>query len=238
MRRVVISGGGRGIGAAAVELFSSMGDKVVFFYKNDDDAANALCHKTGAAAIKTDVSCAENGINALNKALELLGGLDIIVLNAGIAHIAQICDTSNGDWHNIINTNLSSVFYLAREASSLMVKKHFGRIITVGSIWGKCGASCEVAYSASKAGVRGLTMALAKELGPSGITVNCVEPGLIFTDMNKCLDDEALASICDEIPAGRMGEAHEVAELIAFLASDKASYINGQCIGVDGGWGV
>jgi len=236
MKRVLVSGGSRGIGAAVAEKFASLGYKVAFIYRSDDGAAECLSKKCGAFPIKADVSDAEGATNAVEKAVELLSGIDILVSNAGVSFIAQICDTADTDWRRIVDTNLSGAFYLAREASKHMVRNHSGRIINVGSIWGRCGASCEVAYSASKAGVRGLTMALAKELGPSNITVNCVEPGIINTDMNKCFDKETLDSICEEIPAGRPGEAGEVAELIAFLASDSASYINGQCIAIDGGW--
>ncbi len=236
MRRVLVSGGSRGIGAAVVEKFIGLGDTVVFIYKSSDSAAEELCKKSGAIAVKADVSDPASAKAAVEKACEILSGVDILVSNAGISHISQICDTDDLEWRRIVDTNLSASFYLAREVSKLMVREHYGKIITVGSVWGRCGASCEVAYSASKAGVRGLTMALAKELGPSGITVNCVEPGLIETDMNKCFSEETLASICDEIPAGRLGKPEEVASLIAFLASDSASYINGQCIAIDGGW--
>jgi len=236
MKRVLVSGGSRGIGAAIVNLFASIGDQVVFIYKSNDEAAAELCDRTGALSIKADISDPSQVKKAVEKALDILGGIDILVSNAGVSHIAQICDTDDGDWQRITDTNLSSAFYLAREVSKLMVRQHFGRIINVGSVWGRCGASCEVAYSASKAGVRGLTMALAKELGPSGVTVNCVEPGIINTDMNKCFDSETLAAISEEIPLGRLGEPGEVASLVEFLASDKATYINGQCIAVDGGW--
>lgn len=236
MKKVLVSGGSRGIGAATVEKFCTLGDKVAFIYKNSDEAANEICDRFGATAIRADVSDPASAREAVEKAIDALSGLDVLVSNAGISHVAQICDVSDSEWRRIVDTNLSAAFYLTREASDFMVKQHSGRIITVGSVWGKCGASCEVAYSTTKAGIRGLTMSLAKELGPSNITVNCVEPGIIDTDMNRCFDGETLRSIAKEIPAGRIGMAMEVAELIAFLASDKASYINGQCIAIDGGW--
>lgn len=236
MRKVLVSGGSRGIGAAIVEKFASCGDKVVFIYKSNDDAANALSAKTGAVAVKADLSSAEGLTLAYSKASELLGGVDILISNAGISLVSQICDTTDEAWKGITDINLSAAFLLSREASKEMVKSHYGRIINIGSVWGRCGASCEVAYSATKAGIRGLTMALAKELGPSGITVNCVEPGMIDTDMNKCFDSETRRAICEEIPVGRLGEAFEVAELVYYLASDSAAYINGQCIAIDGGW--
>lgn len=238
MRKIIVSGGSRGIGAEVVRRFSSLGDKVAFIYKSSEEKAKALCEQTGAYAVRADVSDPIEACEGIKNATELIGGIDVLIINAGISHIAQICDTTNEDWMRIVNTNLSSAFYLAREASEIMVKNHFGRIITVGSIWGKCGSSCESAYSASKAGIRGLTMSLAKELAPSGITANCVEPGLINTEMNSCFDSDVIKELCDEIPAGRMGRAEEVASLIAFLASDEAAYINGQCIGIDGAWGI
>ncbi len=238
MRKVIVSGGSRGIGAETVRHFSSLGDKVAFIYKSSEERARSLCEETGAYSVQADVSDAPQACGAINKAAEYLGGMDVLVINAGISHIAQICDTTDEDWMRIVNTNLSSAFYLAREASKIMVQNHYGRIITVGSIWGKCGSSCESAYSASKAGLRGLTMSLAKELAPSGITANCVEPGLIDTEMNRCFESSVIKELCDEIPAGRMGKAQEVASLIAFLASDEAAYINGQCIGIDGAWGI
>ena len=236
MKRVLVSGGSRGIGEAIVRRFVSDGDKVCFIYRSSDDAALNLSKECDCKAIKADLSDCEEAKRAFQSAIEYLEGIDILVSNAGISHIAQICDTSDSDWYRIINANLSSAFFLAREASKEMVRSKWGRIINIGSVWGRCGASCEVAYSASKAGIRGMTMALAKELAPSGITVNCVEPGIIDTDMNKCFDSNAVLEICEEIPAGRLGAPSEVAELVAFLASEKASYINGQCIAIDGGW--
>ncbi len=236
MRKVLVTGGSRGIGAATVEKFSGLGDKVAFVYNNSTECADALAKKWDAYPIKADISTPEGVKFAINSAAEYLGGLDILVSNAGVSHIAQICDTDDDDWRRVVDTDLSGPYYLLREASKIMVREHKGRIITVGSVWGKCGASCESAYSAAKAGIRGLTMALAKELGPSGITVNCVEPGIIMTDMNACFDENTIRSLSEEIPAGRLGDPSEVASLIAFLSSDDAAYINGQCIAIDGGW--
>jgi 3-oxoacyl-[acyl-carrier protein] reductase len=138
----------------------------------------------------------------------------------------------------MLDTNLTSAFTLSREAAKFMVSQKSGKIINVGSVWGRMGASCEVHYSASKAGLRGLTQALAKELGPSGITVNCVEPGVIDTDMNSMLDKEAMKELADATPLCRIGKAEEVAAVIGFLASDEASFITGTCIPVDGGFPV
>ena len=238
MKRVLITGGSRGIGAATVEKFSSEGCEVAFVYFSSEDAARKIAEKSGAHMIKADVKDPAACRAAVESALAVMGGIDVLVTCAGIAKIAQICDVSDEDWKNICDTDLSGTFYFCRDVSEIMVKNHSGRIVTVGSVWGNKGASCEVAYSAAKAGVRGLTKALAQELAPSGITVNCVEPGVIDTEMNSCLSDEDKAALCGEIPAGRFGHPGEVAELIYFLASDAASYITGQCIGIDGGFAL
>ncbi len=237
-KKILISGCSRGIGAATVEAFAIAGDQVVFLYQSSHGAAEAVCRRTGAVSLLADVSNPDAVREAVKQAVHVLDGLDVLVCNAGISWIGQICDTGDADWRQVCDTNLASVFYLCRSASEYMVKQHSGRIINVGSVWGRCGASCEVAYSASKAGVRGLTMALAKELAPSGITVNCVEPGVIDTDMNAGFSTQERTEITAEIPLSRMGSPAEVAQVIAFLASDAASYVTGQCIGVDGGFGV
>lgn len=237
MKNILIAGGSRGIGAAAVRRFASLGCNVVFLYNNSHDSASSLCDETGAHCIRCDISSPDAIVDAVRAALKVLGDIDTLVCNAGVAHIAQICDTTDSEWRRVSDTDLSGVFYLCREASKIMVAAHNGSIINVGSVWGRVGASCEVAYSAAKAGVRGLTMALAKELAPSGVRVNCVEPGVIDTDMNSCFSVSERDDICNEIPMGRFGAPDDVASLIAFLASDAAAYITGQCIGVDGGYG-
>lgn len=238
MRRVLISGGSRGIGRALVEYFRAQGDAVAFIYRQSDDAAAELSAKTGARAIRADVSDPDEARRAAGLAIETLGGVDVLVNNAGIAQIKLFTDVSDEEWRRMIDTNLSSAFYLSRAVAPDMISRKSGRIVNVGSMWGKVGASCEVHYSASKAGLRGLTMALAKELGPSGITVNCVEPGVIETDMNAALDEETRASLCDETPLCRMGAPEEVAAAVGFLSSEEAGFITGQILGVDGGYAI
>ena len=236
--RVLISGGTRGIGRACVERFCKDGHKVVFLYRKSADAARELEQQTGAVGIQADVSSESRVIEAVSSALSILGGIDVLINNAGISQIKLFTDLSTSDWHTMLDTNLSGAFYLSREAARSMISAHTGRIINIGSMWGKVGASCEVHYSTAKAGLRGMTMALAKELGLSGITVNCIEPGVIATEMNAELDEEALAALKDETPMGRLGSPEEVAALAAFLASKEASFITGQCIGIDGGYAI
>ncbi len=238
MKKVLITGGSRGIGRACVEYFSEIGYSVAFIYRSNDAAANDVASKCGAFAVKADISLADEASAAVRRASEYLGGLDILVNNAGISQIKLFGDITDADWERMISSNLSGVFYITREALKLMLAQHSGRIINIGSMWGKTGASCEVHYSAAKSGIRGMTMALAKELGPSGITVNCIEPGVIDTDMNSELDRDAIDSLCEETPLGRIGKPREIAYLAEFLASDKAEFITGQIIGVDGGYAV
>ena len=239
MRRVLISGGSRGIGRAIVEAFAANGDNVAFLYRSRDTEAAQVAAATGAVAIKADVSDPMEARRAVADAEAALGGsIDVLVNNAAISWIGQMQDMTDIEWRNILDTNLSGAFYLSRGVVSGMVRNHYGRIVSIGSMWGKVGASCEVAYSATKAGLRGLTMAMAKEFGPSGITVNCVEPGFIATEMNAAIDEASKQALCDETPLGRMGTPAEVAAAVVFLASDAAGFITGQVIGVDGGLAV
>ena len=236
--KVLISGGSRGIGRALVESFTQNGDSVAFIYKSSHDEARTLSESTGAIAICADVSNASSAKRAVEEAISVLDGIDVLINNAGISQIKLFTDITDEDWSNMINTNLSSVFYLTRTALPSMISQKSGRIINIGSMWGKVGASCEVHYSASKAGLRGLTLALAKEVGPSGITVNAIEPGVISTEMNSALSQEVLAELCEETPLCRLGTPSDVANAVLFLASEKASFITGQILGIDGGFAI
>ena len=239
MERVLISGGSRGIGAALVRAFAKAGHAVAFLYRQSKAAADSVAAETGANAICCDVSDPEAVRAAVKNAEAALGGaITVLVNNSGISHIGLSRDITDAEWRRVLDTNLSGAMYLAREVQGDMIAAGKGRILNIGSMWGKVGASCEVAYSASKAGLRGLTMALAKELGPSGITVNCVEPGLIDTDMNKQLDAEARAALIEETPLCRIGTPADVLAAVRFLLSDEAGFITGQCLGVDGGFAI
>ena len=238
MAHVLITGGSRGIGAACVRAFAAQGDRVAFLYRTSEEAARRVSEETGAYAIRADVSDPAEVKRAVAEAENLLGGIDVLVNNAGIAQIKLFTDLTDEDWRRMTATDLDGAFYVTREAVRGMIARHCGRVINIGSMWGKIGASCEVHYAAAKAGLRGMTMALAKELGPSGITVNCIEPGVIETEMNAALDEETVRDLENETPLCRMGKPEEVAAAVRFLASDEASFITGQCLGVDGGYAI
>ncbi len=235
---VLITGGSRGIGAACVRAFCREGHRVAFFYRAQTALAEALAKETGAAALQVDVSDPDAVREGVAEVLRRMGGLDVLVNNAGVSEFRLATEIGDSDWRRMLDTNLSSAFYVSREAAKAMIAAQKGAIVNIGSMWGKVGASCEVHYSAAKAGLRGLTMALAKELGPSHIRVNCVEPGVIDTEMNAHLDTDTRASLADETPLCRIGQPEEVAEAVLFLASEKASFITGQMLGVDGGFAI
>ena len=235
MSNVFIVGGSRGIGAATVRLFRKSGDNVVFTYHRSELEADELRQETGAFPVRCDVKHSDSVKIAVDKAISEMGSIDVLICNAAIADFNLITEITESRWDEIISTNLSGVFYAIRHVLPSMISRKSGCVITVSSMWGEVGASCEVAYSASKAGVIGLTKALAKEVGPSGIRVNCVSPGMIDTDMNRDVDDSAVAEIADDTPLGRVGQAEEVAAVMKYLASDEASFITGQVIPVNGG---
>lgn len=239
-KTVLITGGSRGIGAATAVYFAGKGYKVAITYNKSADAAEKLKkameqNKTEFLAIKCDVSDPAQVEEAVNRVVKAFGGLDVMVNNAGIALQKLITDTTNDDWQNILNTNLGGAFYGCRAAAKIMVPKHSGSIVNISSIWGKTGASMEVAYSATKAGIIGLTKALAKELGPSGIRVNCIAPGVVDTEMNQNLNAEDFEVLANDTPLGRIGRPEEIARSIYFLAND-ADFVTGQILTADGGY--
>ena len=235
MKAAFITGGSRGIGAAAVRLFCQNGYRVAFTYHNAAVAATALADETGAIPIQMDAADPARATAAVRRALEDLPRIDALINNAGAAGFGPIDAISDDEWQRVININLNGVFYVTRAVLPGMISRKSGTIINVSSIWGMAGAACESHYSAAKAGVIGLTKALAKELAPSGITVNCVAPGVIDTDMNASLSAADLAALKDQIPLGRLGGAEEIAHTMLFLASGAASYITGQVISPNGG---
>ena len=237
MLTTLITGGSRGIGAATVRAFTSAGYRTAFFYRSSESAAQALAAETGAYAIQCDIRDSASVASACAEAKRLHGHIDVLVNNAGIAQQKLFTDITDDDWHTMLDTNLSGAFYASRAVLPDMISRRYGRIINVGSIWGQVGASCEVHYSAAKAGLIGLTKALAKEVAPSGVTVNCVCPGVIETDMLASFTPEDLAVLAEETPVGRLGTPEDIAHSILWLADPKAGFTTGQIIGVNGGFG-
>jgi len=235
---ILVTGGSRGIGAATVKYFAEHGNRVAFVYNQNDSAADVVANECGAYKIKADLSDFNAAEAAYAEAEKILSGVDVLVNCAGIALISQICDTDATLWSKVINTNLSSAYAMCKAASQEMVRRKKGVIINVGSVWGRVGASCESAYSASKAGLRGLTMALAKELAPSGVRVNCVCPGVIDSPMNSRFTKEEMQDLIERTALNRVGTPEEVASVVYFLASEDASFITGQTITVDGNFTV
>ena len=237
-KKIIITGGTRGIGAAMVKKFASDGDAVAFIYKNSHKEAKKLTEELGAIGVCADIADAAECKRAALEAIEALGGIDILINNAGISGFGLFTDICDKDYEKMISVNLSAPFYFSRECAKEMIRKKYGRIINISSMWGITGASCEVHYSASKAGLIGMTKAMAKELGPSMVTVNCICPGVIETDMNSHLSHKDIKALADETPLCRIGQPEEIAELAFFLASDKASFITGQIISADGGFAI
>lgn len=235
MRNIVITGGSRGIGAACAEVFSQNGDRVFIIYEKNDICADEVAKKTGATPIKADISNEADVKRAADTISAMCGGVDVLVNNAGIAEIKLFNDITAEDWDRVFSVNVKGAFLMTKAFLSDMINKKSGKIINISSIWGQTGASCEVHYSASKAALIGFTKALAKELAPSGICVNCVAPGVIETEMNSSLDDETIDALCEEIPLMRIGTPLETAKTVLFLASDAADYITGQVLSVNGG---
>ena len=230
MANVVIAGGSRGIGAAAVRAFRRRGDKVRFLYAKSREAARALAEETGAEAVLCDVTDPE----AVKKAFSGVGEIDVLICNAGIAHQGLITDIGEAEWLRLFDVNVHGMYRCICAALPGMIRRKVGCIITVASMWGQVGASCEVCYSAAKGAVIAMTKALARELGPSNIRVNAVAPGLIATDMTANLTEEDLRELHEATPLGRSGTPEDVAQAMVYLAD--ACFVTGQVLPVNGGF--
>lgn len=241
-QKVLITGGSRGIGAAAVQAFAKNGDDVAFIWHSSREAAEkvlrtaACCAPAGRfLALRADVSDSKQITAAVREAEETLGRIDVLVCNAGIAQQKLFTDLTDEDWRRVMGVDLDGAFFTCRAVLPGMIHRKYGRILLVSSMWGQTGASCEVHYSAAKAGVIGLCKGLAKEEAPSGITVNCIAPGVIDTDMMAGFSREERQALAEDTPVGRLGSADEIARTLVFLASPDAGYITGQVIGQNGG---
>ena len=229
-RAAVVTGGSRGIGAAAVRAFTAAGYAVSFFYEKNDAAAAAVSAETGAEAVRCDVTDAQ----AVRQAVSRLPETDVLVNNAGICHYGLLSQITQAQWDRLFAVNVGGIYHCVNAVLPAMLRRQSGCIINVSSMWGQVGASCEACYSATKGAVLALTKALAQELGPSGIRVNCIAPGVINTDMVQVLGRETLDMLADEIPLRKLGRPEDIAEAMLFLA--KSEYTTGQVISVDGGF--
>ena len=230
MAAVVVTGGSRGIGAAVVARYAARGDRVYFLYEKNHEAARAVAEKTGATAICCDV--ADSG--AVAEAFSKIPEVDILVCSAGVCWYGLLTDMKDAEWDRIFAVNVKGICNCVKAAMPAFLRKHSGSIVTVSSMWGQVGASCEAAYSATKGAVIALTKALAKELGPSGIRVNCVAPGVILTDMCASVSPDTLEELAQETPLERNGTPEDVAKAVEALAD--AKFVTGQVLGVSGGF--
>ena len=232
MSTIVITGGSRGIGAAAVELFAARGHRVYFLYEKNHTAARAVEARTGAVGLCCDVASREQ----VQAAFSQIPRVDVLICCAGICHYGLMRDIPEEVWDRLFAVNVKGVYHCVNASMPSFLREHRGCVITVSSMWGRVGASCEAAYSATKGAVIALTKALAKELGPGGIRVNCVAPGVILTDMCANVEPEVLAQMAQEAPAGRNGTPMDVARAMAYLA--EAEFVTGEVLNVDGGYAI
>ena len=230
MATVVITGGARGIGAAAVTQFASRGDRVYFFYEKAHEAAAALAEKTGATAICCDVADGQQ----VRSAFQTIPDVDVLVCNAGISHYGLMQDITGSQWDRLFAVNVKGIYHCVNEAMPHFLRTHSGSVVTVSSMWGQVGAAMEAAYSATKGAVIALTKALSKELGPSGVRVNSVAPGVVLTDMCAGYTQEELKELADQTPLGENGTPEQIARAIVYLAD--AEFVTGQVLPVNGGF--
>lgn len=238
MKSVLITGGTRGIGRAMVELFAAGGYKVAFTYKSSDDAASELSLKTGALAIKADSAKKDEVDAAAATAIRELSGVDCLINNAGVSSFSLFTELDYGAWRECMAVNLDAAFLYSKAVIPGMIAQGGGSIINVSSMWGLVGSSCEVHYSTAKAALIGMTKALSKELGPSGIRVNAIAPGVIDTDMNAALSAEVVSELAENTPLMRIGTPEEIAKIAYFLASENSSFVTGAVINASGGFVV
>lgn len=233
-KNAFITGGSRGIGKDLVLAFSKAGYNVCFTYNTGHEQAQKLVG-SNIFSVNADLSSPAQCRAAAQKAKSLLGHIDVLINNAGISQQKLFTDITDNDWQSMVAVNLSAPFYIIREILPSMIARKGGRIINISSMWGVCGASCEVHYSAVKAGLIGMTKALAAEVAPSGITVNAIAPGVIDTDMYKQLGKDTMELVLEDIPVGRIGAPGDISHAALFLADERAGYITGQVLGINGG---
>ena len=234
-KTVIITGASRGIGAQTAREFAKSGYNVVINYFKSEKEAFSLAEETGGVALSADVSDETQAQALVKAATDKFGRVDVLVNNAGIAKQQLFTDTTAEEWDRMFAVNVTGAFNCSKAVLDRMITEHSGCIINISSMWGQTGGSCEVAYSASKAAVIGMTKALAKEVGPAGIRVNCVAPGVIKTDMLNCFTQEDMQALREETPLGMIGEPIDVAKVVLFLASEEARFITGQVIAPNGG---
>lgn len=240
-KTALVTGASRGIGKAVAERLAKEGYNLALTCSKDYDnlikLATQLIEAYGikCIAVQADGSCAEQVDKLFDDSFFAENGIDLLVNNAGISYVGLLHEMTTEEWRRIVSVNLDSVFYNCRKAIPMMLNKHSGRIINISSVWGNVGASMEVAYSTTKGGINTFTKALAKELAPSGISVNAIACGLIDTSMNACFSEDDLAAVIEEIPADRIGKPEEIADMVIRIA-EAPDYLTGQIITVDGGW--
>ena len=230
MATVVITGGSRGIGAEAVRQFAARGDRVYFLYEKEHEKATAVAAETGATALCCDVADAQ----AVKNAFAQISDVDILICNAGISISGLMSQLTESQWDRLFDVNVKGMYHCVNAATPYFLKKQSGCIITISSMWGQVGASCEVAYSATKGAIIAMTKALAQELGPAGVRVNCIAPGVIQTDMCAHIDEEIMAQLKEESPIGKLGTPADVARAMVYLAD--AEFVTGQVLAVNGGF--